>query len=95
MANLKILDELAQLKPEIARRFSVKRIGVFGSFARGEETAESDVDILVSLEEPTFDRYMDLNFLLEDSLGRPVDLVMEETLKARLRPVVERDVIYV
>ncbi|MBU1412459.1 nucleotidyltransferase family protein [Myxococcota bacterium] len=83
------------MKPELVRRFSVLRIGVFGSFARGDENAESDVDVLVILADPTFDHYMDLKFLLEDTLGRPVDLVLEENIKPRLRPVIEREVIYV
>ncbi len=90
-----ITEEIRRMKPELARRFSVLRIGVFGSVARGEADADSDVDVLVQLGEPTFDHYMDLKFLLEDTLGRPVDLVMEETVKPRMKPVIDREVVYI
>ena len=78
----------------LAERFTVKRIGVFGSFARGDKRAESDVDIIVELAEPTFDHYMDLKFRLEEVLQRPVDLVIADTVKPRLKPIIEREVIY-
>jgi len=42
---------LKKIKPEIMKKYKVKEIGVFGSFARGEETEESDIDILVTFEE--------------------------------------------
>jgi hypothetical protein len=90
-----VVQEISRLRPELVRRFTVLRIGVFGSFARGEENADSDVDVLVNLADPTFDHYMDLKFLLEDTLGRPVDLVLEENVKPRMRPVIEREVVYV
>ena len=67
---------------------------MFGSFAKGDERAESDVDILVELAEPTFDHYMDLKFRLEEVLQRPVDLVIADTVKPRLKPIIEREVIY-
>jgi len=72
----------------------VRRIGVFGSFAEDSAGIESDVDILVELEEPTFDHYMDLKFRLEEVLDRPVDLLMAETVKPRLRPIIEKEVVY-
>ncbi|MBI5521988.1 MAG: nucleotidyltransferase family protein [Desulfarculus sp.] len=80
--------------PELARRFSVTRIGIFGSCARGEAGPASDVDIIVELAEPTFDHYMDLKFYLEDALQRPVDLLMADAVKPRLRPVIERETVY-
>ena len=67
---------------------------MFGSFARGDRRAESDVDIIIELAEPTFDHYMDLKFRLEEVLQRPVDLVMADTVKPRLKPIIEREVIY-
>ena len=82
------------MRRELAERFTVKRIGVFGSFARGDKRAESDVDIIVELAEPTFDHYMDLKFRLEEVLQRPVDLVIADTVKPRLKPIIEREVIH-
>ena len=75
-------------------RFTVRRIGVFGSFAKGGEGTESDVDIIVELAKPTFDNYMDLKFRLEDVLKLPVDLVMADTVKPRIKPIIEQEVIY-
>ena len=72
------------------------RVALFGSVAREEASLESDVDLLVDLETPhTFDRYIGAKFYLEDLLGCSVDLVMQETLKPRLRPQVEKDAIHV
>ena len=64
------------------QRLGVKRCGLFGSFARGEQTEQSDVDILVEFEEgrKTFDNFMALAFFLEDLFGRKVDLLTPESL---------------
>ncbi len=78
----------------LARDYGVRRIGIFGSVARGEMSEDGDLDVLVEMEEPTFDRYMDLKFELEDHFGVAVDLVMAETLKERLRPAIEREAVY-
>jgi predicted nucleotidyltransferase len=89
-----VIQKIALMRQELSDRFTVKRIGVFGSFISGNEDAESDVDILVELAEPTFDHYMDLKFKLEEVLQRPVDLVMADTIKPRLKPIIEREVVY-
>ena len=52
-----VLRAIKEKQSEIAGRFTVQRIGVFGSFARGQAGPESDVDILVELNEPTFDNF--------------------------------------
>ena len=93
-ANGTILNQISALRQELSERFTVVRIGVFGSCARGDDSPESDVDILVELSEPTFDHYMDLKFRLEEVLGRPVDLVMADTVKPRLKPIIEQEVVY-
>lgn len=90
-----ILDFLKKHKQDLETRFSVRRIGLFGSVLHGSAGDESDVDILVELAQPTFDHYMDLKFFLEDQLGRPVDLVLADSLKPRLKPVITREVAYV
>ena len=89
-----ILKQLNQRAEELKQNFSVRSIGLFGSFARNEADIESDVDILVDFVEPTFDHYMDLKFYLESLFGKPVDLVTADTVKPRLKPVIERQVIY-
>jgi len=89
-----ILDFLKQHKQDLEARSSVKRIGLFGSVLRGSASDRSDVDILVELAHPTFDQYMDLKFFLKDNLGRPVDLVLADSLKPRLKPIITREVAY-
>ena len=94
MSGAEILKFLAEHKGELAERFSVRRVGLFGSCLRGTSGEGSDVDILVELEEPTFDHYMDLKFYLEERLGRPVDLVLADSVKPRLWRAIAGEVIY-
>lgn len=94
MKSDEILDFLKQHRQDIETRFSVKRIGLFGSVLRASASDSSDVDILVELTHPTFDHYMDLKFFLEDKLGRAVDLVLADSLKPRLKPIITREVSY-
>lgn len=91
-----ILGELAGNKVRI-RDLGVRRIGLFGSFVRGEAGEESDIDILVEFVEGrrSFDTYMDLKFLLEDLFKRKVDLVDRDAIKPGLRPYILRSVRYV
>ena len=89
-----ILEILKGMREELAEAFFVRRIGVFGSIARGEDIDRSDMDILLELAKPTFDHYMDLKFRLEDALGRPVELLLADTVKERLRPIIEKEVVY-
>ncbi len=78
------------------KNFHVKALALFGSVARDEARADSDVDVLVEFEgAATFDRYMDLKFFLEECLARRVDLVTRDALKPRVRPEVEREAIHV
>ncbi len=91
-----ILKKLHAHREELATRFGVKVLALFGSVARGEAQPDSDVDILVEFQGPaTFDSYMDLKFFLEDLLGCKVDLVTRKALKPHLKPYVEREAIYV
>jgi len=91
----KIVNFLKRNKSEIERRFTVKRIGLFGSYLHGSADDQSDIDILVELAQPTLDHYMDLKFFLEDQLGRSVDLVLADSLKPRLRPIIAGEAVYV
>jgi predicted nucleotidyltransferase len=91
---MEIIDQLKSHAQEIKACFGVKRIGLFGSFARGEQKESSDIDVLVEFEKPTFRNFMDLSFYLEDLFGRKVDLVTVKGLRPRIRPYVEKDVIW-
>jgi len=77
-------------------KYLVKEIGVFGSVARGEQTAESDVDILVEFSEPVgFFAFLDLEDFLTRALGKKVDLVTKRALKPTVKDQILRDVVYV
>jgi len=91
---LKVIDILRSHEQEIKERFAVKRIGLFGSYVRGEETKESDIDILVEFDDPTFRNFMNLAFFLEDLFGRRVDLLTPEGISHRIRPNVEKEVVW-
>lgn len=94
-------------KAEVVRRIrevwprlsalGVRRIGLFGSFVRGEQKPESDVDLLVSFdpELKTFDNYMTAFDVLEDAFGRRVEIVTPEYLSPYIGPHILREVEYV
>ena len=75
------------------RAFGVKRLAVFGSFARNEPMATSDVDVLVEFQpgQKTFDRFMGIVDLLEQLLGRDVELVTREGLSPYIGPHILRE----
>lgn len=69
------------------KKFGVKRIGLFGSFLKGNARKSSDLDFLVEFNEVSFDNYMDLKFFLERLFKKKVDLVLENSLKPSLKHV--------
>ncbi len=79
---------------EAIRGLGVRRLGLFGSAARGDASASSDLDFLVEFERPSFDAYMDLKELLEELFACPVDLVLAHTLKPRLREPIMRETVH-
>lgn len=86
------MSRLLELLPELRVRFGVRDLSVFGSVARDEATAVSDLDLLVDFEGPaTFDGFMGLKLFLEDSLGVKVDLVTRAALKPRLKSRIETE----
>lgn len=88
-----IVLRLRQYGPELHRRFTVRRIGVFGSFLVGEQTPDSDVDLLVELDELTWHGFMEAARFCEEILGRKVDFVRPDVLRERLRERVLREVL--
>ncbi len=90
------LDILTRLKPELAKRFGVTRLALFGSTVRNEATEESDIDIVISFNAPaTSKTYFGAQFLLEDELGKTVDLVTEKALRPELKLFIEQEAINV
>jgi predicted nucleotidyltransferase len=93
MTSDEILKRLEENR-EIIRGLGVRRLGIFGSYARGEQKEASDMDFLVEFEEATLQNYLNLKELLEQLFGCPVDLVFEDTLKPRLKPIILNEVVY-
>jgi len=94
-----ISDEILQIINENQhniKKFGVKRIGLFGSYAKNKQKKESDIDILVEFKkgEKTFDNYMDLKFYLENLFDCNVDLVVKDALKVDLKPNILKSVKY-
>jgi predicted nucleotidyltransferase len=94
------MDRFADLRDKILPllRPYVRRIAVFGSFARGEETLESDIDLLVELKAPDQRPPLGLRwFGLEEDLGyilgRKVELISEKALSPYIRPYAEKDMV--
>jgi predicted nucleotidyltransferase len=96
MSRAQILELLARCKPELTARYGVSRLALFGSAVRDQARPDSDIDILVSFDGPaTSQRYFGVQFMLEDVLGRPVDLVTDKALRSELRPFIEQEAVRV
>jgi len=96
MRRDEMIDLLSSHRQELAERFGISSLALFGSVARDEAVPASDVDVLVEFQEtPGLTEYMRLKFWLEERLGRPVDLVMKRALKPWARPLVEAEAIRV
>ena len=96
MRKDEVLKLLAQHKPELARRFGITDLALFGSTVRDTARPDSDVDVLVSFDGPaTAKRYFGVQFYLEDLLGCPIDLVTDKALRPQLRPHIEASAVHV
>ena len=91
-----VIRALAESKAELAARYGVTDLAVFGSVVRDAAREGSDVDVLVAFDGPaTSARYFGVQFFLEDLLQCPVDLVTDKALRPELRPHVEREAVHV
>lgn len=90
-----ILDQLKELKQSLAMRYPIASMALFGSFARSEQTEDSDIDLLVELNGRIGSRFVDLADELEISLGQKVDLVSKKGIKPRYLRSIESELIYV
>ena len=93
-----IKKKLKELEPFLKERFGVKRIGIFGSYVRGEQNKKSDVDILVEFTNDAHIgllKYVEMEIFLSEQLGVKVDLVAKGGLKPTLKDLVLSEVVYV
>lgn len=91
-----IIGILKKLKPSIQTCFKAREIGIFGSFVRGTQNENSDVDLLVEFEDNAdlFD-LMGLSLHLEEELNRKVDIVPKNALRTELHDSVMQEVVYI
>jgi len=95
MKNKKeILKFLKENKSYIQNKFNVKKIAIFGSYARDEANKNSDLDILVDMES-SFEKFFDLKYFLEDNLKINIDLGKEKTIRAYIKEKIKDELIYV
>jgi len=92
----KIKSILADHKGELASRFNVAQLGIFGSYVRGEQKNTSDIDVLVEFKEPIgLFRFLDLEEYLTGLLGRKVDLVSKKALKPRIGSHILKEAVFI
>ncbi len=90
-----IIETLYSLKKELETRFGVKRIAVVGSYAREENTENSDIDFLVEFHSVTFNNLAGLSIFLEKVFGKKSDIIIKSPyLKKRFLESVEKEAIY-
>lgn len=75
----------------VLKKYDVKSIALFGSFVRGEQKKNSDIDILVLFRRPSFNNYMGLSADLDKLLHRKIDLVSVKALKQRIKPYILKE----
>ena len=98
---MKTLEEIKRIlsenKEELRRKYGVRILGVFGSYARNEQNRKSDVDILVEIEEPIGFKFFELWNELEEMLDAKVDLLTLKSIKQKhlLWESVKEDLVYV
>jgi len=90
-----ILETLRVLKPELVAKYKIRSIGLFGSYARGEQTTKSDVDVLVDVDPVIGLGFVDMADAIEARLGVKTDVVPADGVKPRYRPFIQKDVVYV
>lgn len=92
-----IIRKLESSFRDIQYNYGVKRIGLFGSYARGDEKPESDIDILVEFNagKATFDNFMQLASDLEEIFHKHVDLLTCDGVSKYIRPYIEKEVIWI
>ena len=94
----RIKEILSEHKPELAEKYGVKELGVFGSYVRGEEKRKSDVDVLVEFR-PNASigllKFISIENYLSEILGIKIDLVEKSALKPRIGKQILKEVVYI
>ena len=94
MTQKKVLEILKKEKEIIAKKYGVNSIAIFGSFARGENKEDSDIDIVVDMPS-SFENFFDLKYYLEEKLNKKVDLIKKKNLRAFIKKSIQKELLYV
>lgn len=89
-----IIDYLKEHKKEFMTKYKINKIALFGSYARGEETSDSDIDIIVDMPS-SVENYFSFKYLLEEYFGKKVDLGKEKSLRLFIKSKIKNELIYV
>jgi uncharacterized protein len=91
----KILSILESQKDKLSY-FGVKEIGIFGSYARGDQTPQSDIDIIVKFNDgkKSFKSFMKLSFFLQELFHKKVDLLTEKSISPFIKPYIDKEVVF-
>lgn len=92
--RLEVEKIIKKYKSFLKEQYAVKKIGIFGSYARNEQREDSDIDIIVELDKPIGLKFVDLKFFLEEKLGRRVDLVTPNAIRPQMREQIFKEVVY-
>lgn len=96
MTRDEVLDFLKSHKQEIVNNYGVVRLGIFGSYARGDQREDSDIDIAVEMEtDNIFRKFFALERFLEENLRSRVDLGIESALKPLAKEKIMKEIMYV
>ncbi len=92
----KIIDILTE-KRDIVKNFGVRRVGIFGSYIRGEQRDVSDVDLLVEFSEgkKTYRNFYEFTEFMQGLLGKKVDVITPESLSPYIAPYIRKEIKYV
>lgn len=91
----KIIQLLQQHKEELFKKYPLKSMALFGSYSRGEETSESDIDVMVELSTPDARAFINLSYELAEIIKQKIDLVSRNGMKERYMKAIEKDLLYV
>jgi len=96
MSHSELISMLKQLNEEIKQKFKGRIIGLFGSYARGEETDQSDIDLLIE-KEANISLFVlgGMKVYLEEKLNKKVDIVTTAALREEIKPYIMNELIYI
>lgn len=96
LSRQEVIDRLSALKPVLTENYGLMNLGLFGSYARNEQTAGSDIDLLVEIDTPDFNRLAGILIFLEGQFPVKIDLVRKrDTMREKFLTRIEKEIVYV